>query len=463
MNFSSAGSSDPEGQPLTYQWTFGDGQASTAANPVHAYAQQGRYTARLAVSDGVSTTQAAPLTVSVGSPPAATISSPTDGVLFRAGDVVSFSGDATDPEDGTLPASAFAWNVDFLHDTHVHPGTPITGVKGGTFTVPTTGHDFSGNTRYRITLTVTDSSGLTATRSVTIFPDKVNLTFGTAPAGLTLYLDGIAKATPFAYDTLIGFVHTVEARNQGSGGTAYVFDSWSDGGAQAHDVTVPSSNQGYTATYRVGAPSTPSFVQVGSATPQSPQSAVNATYAKAQVAGDLDAVVVGWNEATGNVTSVTDSAGNAYQAAAPTTRGTNLSQAVYYAKGIAGAAAGANTVTVRFDKAVAFADVRVLEYGGLDRTSPLDVTHAAAGNTSPANSGAATTNFATELLLGAGTTDSTFTGPGTGYTNRVITSPDGDIAEDRTVTTTGSYNATAPRSGSGDWVFQMVAFRAAGQ
>ena len=377
--------------------------------------------------------------------------------------MISFSGDATDPEDGTLPASAFAWNVDFLHDTHVHPGTPITGVKSGTFTIPTTGHDFSGNTRYRITLTVTDSSGLTATRSVTIFPDKVNLTFGTTPAGLTLYLDGIAKATPFTYDTLIGFVHTVEARNQSSGGTAYVFDSWSDGGAQTHDITVPSSNQGYVATYRVGAPSTPSFVQVGTATPQSSQSAVNTTYTKAQVAGDLNAVVVGWNESTGNVTSVTDSAGNAYAAAAPTTRGTGLSQAVFYAKSIAGAAAGANTVTVRFDKSVAFADVRILEYGGLDRTSPLDVSHSAAGNTTPANSGAATTNFAVELLLGAGTTNTGFTGPGTGFTNRVITSPDADIAEDRTVTATGSYSATAPRSSGGDWVFQMVAFRAAGQ
>ena len=463
VSFSSAGSSDPEGQPLTYQWTFGDGQTSTAANPGHTYSQAGQYTARLAVSDGVNTTQAAPLSISVGSPPTATILTPADGSLFRAGDVISFSGDATDPDDGTLPASAFTWNIDFLHEGHVHPGVVQTGVKSGTFTIPTTGHDFSGFTRYQIKLTVTDSSGLTATKSVLIFPDKVNLTFGTMPAGLTLYLDGIAKTTPFVYDTLIGFVHTVEARNQSSGGTAYVFDSWSDGGAQTHTITVPSSNQGYVATYRVGAPSTPSFVQVNSATPQSSQSTVNTTYTKAQVAGDLNAVVVGWNETTGNITSVTDSAGNAYQLAAPTTRGTGLSQAVYYAKSIAGAAAGANTVTVGFDKTVAFADVRILEYGGLDRTSPLDVTHSAIGNTTPANSGAATTNFATELLLGTGTTDSTFTGPGTSYSSRVITSPDGDVAEDRTVTATGSYSATAPRSGGGDWVMQMVAFRAAGQ
>jgi hypothetical protein len=188
----------------------------------------------------------------------------------------------------------------------------------------------------------------------------------------------------------------------------------------------------------------PAFVQVNSAVPQSPQSTVATTFTKAQVAGDLNAVVVGWNEAAGNVTSVTDSAGNPYQVAAATTRGTRLSQAVYYAKGIA--AAGANTVTVRFDKAVAYADVRILESGGLDATSPLDVTRSAAGSTSTASSDAATTQFATELLLGAGTTDASFTAPGTGYTSRIITNPDADIAEDRTVSATGSYSATAPFS-----------------
>jgi hypothetical protein len=120
-------------------------------------------------------------------------------------------------------------------------------------------------------------------------------------------------------------------------------------------------------------------------------------------------------------------------------------------------------VTVRFDKAVAFADVRVLEYGGLDPASPLDVTRSAAGSAATASSGAATTGFASELLLGAGTTDASFTGPGSGYTSRIITNPDADIAEDRTVTAAGSYSATAPISaGGGNWVMQLVAFKAAG-
>ena len=56
VTFSSAGSTDPEGQPLTYLWTFGDNTTSTQANPVHTYAQAGMYTARLTVSDGVNST-----------------------------------------------------------------------------------------------------------------------------------------------------------------------------------------------------------------------------------------------------------------------------------------------------------------------------------------------------------------------------------------------------------------------
>src|SRR5262249_26884685 len=115
------------------------------------------------------------------------------------------------------------------------------------------GHDFSGNTRYRITLTVTDSTGLTSSTSVLIYPRKVNLSFSTVPAGLTLYLDGIAKQTPFVYDTLTGFNHTVDARNQASGGTSYPFGSWSDAGAATHTIVVPAADQSYTATFQASA------------------------------------------------------------------------------------------------------------------------------------------------------------------------------------------------------------------
>ena len=56
-----------------------------------------------------------------------------------------------------------------------------------------------------------------------------------------------------------------------------------------------------------------------------------------------------------------------------------------------------------------------------------------------------------------------FTAAGTNFTSRIITTPDGDIAEDMFVTATGSYSATAQLSGSAAWVMQVAALRNAGQ
>src|SRR5205823_4525580 len=160
VHFSSAGSYDPDGLTPIYLWDFGDGTTSTEANPVHTYTQNSTYQARLSVSDGTNTTPAAPITIIAGNPPVATILAPSDGGVFRAGDVINFAGSASDPEDGQLPPVAFTWTIDFLRAGQIDPGVPQAGVTSGSFQIPTTGRDFSGDARYRITLTVKDSTGL---------------------------------------------------------------------------------------------------------------------------------------------------------------------------------------------------------------------------------------------------------------------------------------------------------------
>ena len=201
------------------------------------------------------------------------------------------------------------------------------------------------------------------------------------------------------------------------------------------------------------------FVQVKAATPQSVIASVPVAYASSQNAGDLNVVVVGWNDTTSSVSSVTDTSGNTYvQAVGPTTA-SGARQSIYYAKNIKG---GSNTVTVTFNQAAAYPDIRVLEYAGADTSSPLDVTAAAVGSSTTANSGSATTTSANELVFGADTIATGTPGPGAGFTSRIITSPDSDIAEDKIVSTTGSYSATAPLSPSGYWVMQMATFKAAG-
>lgn len=52
VNFSSAGSYDPDGDAISYDWDFGDGTAHSAeANPSHTYATAGSFTATLSVTD----------------------------------------------------------------------------------------------------------------------------------------------------------------------------------------------------------------------------------------------------------------------------------------------------------------------------------------------------------------------------------------------------------------------------
>jgi fibronectin type 3 domain-containing protein len=203
-------------------------------------------------------------------------------------------------------------------------------------------------------------------------------------------------------------------------------------------------------------------VQVNYATPQTFIPAVTVPFNAAQTAGNLNVVVVGWNDTTSQVVSVADTKGNTYQrAVGPTQLPGQLSQSIYFANNIAGAAVGTNTVTVTFNQGAIFSDIRVLEYSGQDPVNPVDVTSAATGNSTTSSTPAVTTTSAIDLLFAANMVASFTAAPGAGFTTRVITQPDGDIAEDMIVTAVGSYTSTASVAGGGSWVQQMVAFRAA--
>jgi glucose/arabinose dehydrogenase len=255
VSFSSAGSSDPEGEPLSYRWDFGDGGTSTAADPSHSYASSGRYTARVTTSDGTSETISEPVTITVGSAPTASILQPTSARTFRAGDVIAFSGEGDDADDGALGGSSLSWKVVFHHDSHIHP--VLDGVTGGSgsLTVPTGGHSFHGQTSYEIVLTAKDADGIEATDSVIIQPEKAPVSLTSSPSGLNLLLDGITRATPFAQEEIIGFRYAVDAPSPQSG---YAFSSWSDGGAAAHMVTVPAGGLSLSATFQPA--STPGLI-----------------------------------------------------------------------------------------------------------------------------------------------------------------------------------------------------------
>lgn len=207
----------------------------------------------------------------------------------------------------------------------------------------------------------------------------------------------------------------------------------------------------------------PAFVQVNSATPQGKAATVAIPFTKAQSAGNLNVIAIGWNDSATTVKSVTDTKGNVYALAAPIASVTGkLSQTIWYAKNIAAATAGANTVTVTFAASANIPDVRIAEYGGLDPNAPFDGTVSGTGTNASATTSALPVANATDLLVAAETTITSTASAGSGWTSHIITKPDSDLLEDRQLTAAGSYSATAPLDGSGAWVIQMVAFKAAG-
>jgi PKD repeat protein len=265
VRFTGSGSSDPDGDALSYAWDFGDGGGSSAADPSHAYTANGVYDATLTVNDGRgaanSSATSEPVRVVVGNrPPVATIAAPAPGTRYDAGDTIVYQGAATDPEDGPLPPSAYTWTVVFHHDEHTHPFQgPVAGVSSGAFTVPTDGEE-SVNVFYRVHMDVKDSgaplgpSGALGSSSfVDVHPNVATMTVAASPAGrgLSLAIDGTSAPAPWSKPSVVGFVRRLTAPSpQTAGGITWEFVSWSDGGASDHTIAAPASNTTYTATYR---------------------------------------------------------------------------------------------------------------------------------------------------------------------------------------------------------------------
>jgi len=244
--------------PLSYQWQRNtvDVAGATAASYTFASAQLSddgaQFRCVVANGFGSATSAAAILTVTSNQPPVPTLSNPPAGTTYTAGDVIVYAGTGSDPEDGTLPAGSFTWRVDFHHHTHAHPFiADTTGALGGQFTIPTAG-EMDSDVWYRLTLTVQDSGGLTTTVYRDIVPVVSTVTLQTNPPGLQVLLDGMPQTGPTAFDGVAGMVRSLDAVSpQTVNGTTYTFVSWSDGGAIAHTISTPSTNQTFTATFQV--------------------------------------------------------------------------------------------------------------------------------------------------------------------------------------------------------------------
>jgi hypothetical protein len=424
---------------VTFNGTAGTPSAWTATS-IDVPVPVGATTGNVTVTVGGSASNVLPFTVTP--PPNITSISPLSGPI---GTLVTINGTNFGPTVGTrvsgVTFNGVAARTDNWSDTQILVPVPAAGSSGNVLV--SVGGVLSNSINFTVTSLPTISALNPTSGSVGTSIAITGTNFGTTQGTSTITFNGIA-ATPTVWnDTNISAPVPAGA----SSGNVVV----TVGGQASNGVsfTVTSS----------GAPI--AFIQSNSAVPHPSATTVAIPYSAPQNAGDLNVVVVGWNDSTTQVTSVADTNGNPYTlAVGPTVQIGVATQSIYYAKSIASAAANANIVTVTFNSPAIAPDIRIAEYSNVDPVNALDAAAAAQGSSLLSNSGTVTTASANDLLVGANLVATVTTAPGVGFTSRVITNPDGDILEDRVVASAGSYSATAPVSPSGAWIMQVAAFRA---
>ena len=177
IQFSTVGSFDPEGLPLTYEWDFGDVSAkSSQANPLHVYAASSsgpeQYEAVVRIQDAGGLERTVSLIVSVNNtPPQVTVTSPMDNALFppAASTNVPMTSSVFDAEHAPGQLTC-RWDVLLHHNTHVHPEPPVSDCTSSA--VVSGAHGANDEVFYfEFIHTVTDAHGLSTSVSHSIFPD----------------------------------------------------------------------------------------------------------------------------------------------------------------------------------------------------------------------------------------------------------------------------------------------------
>jgi PKD repeat protein len=155
-SFDASSSSDPDGDPLTYMWDFGDGTTDKGPAKIsHTYAKGGNYTVRVSVDDGRNTpcsTDSASMSVKVNTPPVANTG---PNLVCCIGAENAFDGTGSKDPDGD--SLTYMWDFG--------DGTTSKDAK--------TTHVYNKNGTYKITLTVDDGSGMACSRSTDSFTATV--------------------------------------------------------------------------------------------------------------------------------------------------------------------------------------------------------------------------------------------------------------------------------------------------
>jgi PKD repeat protein len=160
---------DPDGDPVTVLWDFGDGESSTDLSPGdHTYEDPGTYTITFTATDDQGLSDPTPDTRTItvegaNQPPEGVITSPAGDVTITEGESVSFAGMASDPDGDPVTV---LWDFgDGMTSTQMSPGN----------------HTYDNPGTYNVTFTATDDQGLSDPT-----PDTRTITVEAAPTAVTL-------------------------------------------------------------------------------------------------------------------------------------------------------------------------------------------------------------------------------------------------------------------------------------
>ncbi len=264
VDFDASATTDPRpADTLTYTWDLtGSGtcdQGTTGVTTTHTYTSPQTVTVKLCVKDQLGYTGSTTRTIQAGIPPVIqSLTTSADANGWKVADVITYAARATDSYDPTLPASAYAWNVVIRHcdavggaACHTHPLSTLPAGPSGTIIAPD--HEFYAF--LQLTLTVTDSHGLSASRTVDLVPRLSSITVQSDPPGIAVAAGGRTGATPYTQQFLEGGdVQLIAPASVSMNGSDYTFAGWTDAPSAAgiRDVRAPATGATITARYVAG-------------------------------------------------------------------------------------------------------------------------------------------------------------------------------------------------------------------
>ncbi len=263
LDGSASSDPDPTSSLTVWSWDLDhDGQFDGAKDRSGAIVDwdvtaKGLYPITLRVTSSNGLTDTAELVVDASNePPVPSIDTPDPELTWSVGDTISFSGSATDPEDGMLPPSALSWDLVMMHcpaDCHEHVIQTFEGVGSGSFDAPD--HEYPSHLALR--LQAADSHGAARTTTIELQPKTSLITADSSPAGVPLFVAGEDRASPSQVSVIRNGSAAVSAPAAPViGGRQYHFLSWSDGGPRTHSVTASAPQVDLVATFTPDAPDT---------------------------------------------------------------------------------------------------------------------------------------------------------------------------------------------------------------